>query len=226
MALKARRKIPKESLCNKRTFDHTCATHKRQEGDEAMANEIYKVYLCDVLGCVPRGSILQINITLQSFFQKIVATAGSGFQSALVHWLAYQPTPEPHELLLYFIPDRSLSVVKEAGGPAGGSGDGLTWWRDSVGAVSEVYTSSKQNDPAMLPLVGFHELMHNKLRLGDALLHPKGGLAGDPVAGGAPSPSNIADMAAALKRAAPQWAKGVSIMANGRTDPMSRYYQV
>jgi len=190
-----------------------------------MAKGIYMVYLCDVLGCVPRGSILKINIALQSFFQKIVATPGSGFQSALVHWLAYQPTPEPHELLLYFVPDRSLSVIKEAGGPAGGSGHGLTWWRDTVGAVSEVYTSS-QSDPDMLSLVGFHELMHNKLRLGDSLLHPKGGLAADPVAGGAPSASNVRDMAAALRRAAPQWARGVSIMANGRTDPVSRYYQI
>jgi hypothetical protein len=195
------------------------------KGDPEMAKSIYMVYLCDALGCVPRGSILKINIALQSFFDKIVATPGTGFESALVHWLAYQPTPEPHELLLYFVPNRSLSVIKEAGGPEGSGGHGATWWRDTVGAVSEVCTSM-QSSPDMLPLVGFHELMHNKLRLTDPLLHPKGGLAGDPVAGSAPSPSNVRDMAAALKSAAPQWARGVSIMANGRTDPMSRYYQI
>ena len=191
-----------------------------------MGKGIYKVYLCDVLGCVPRSAILNINVTLQSFFEKIVATPGSGFQSALVHWLAYQPTPESHELLLYFVPDRSLSVAKEAGGPNGSSGDGFTWWRNSVGAVSEVYTSNI-SDPDILPLVGFHELMHNKLRLLGALLHPKGGLAADPVAGRTPSASNVSDMAAALKRAALHSGPRVcSIMANGRTDSLSRYYQI
>lgn len=185
----------------------------------------YKVYLCDVLGCVPRDSLAKINTVLQDFFTKIVAASGNKFQSTLVHWVAYQPAPEPHELLLYFVPDRSLSVIQEAGGPSGGSGHGLTWWRDSVGAVSEVYTS-KQRDPTMLALVGFHELMHNKLRLSDPLLHPKGGLAADPVQGNSPSPSNVRDMAAALPKAAPQWARGVSIMANGRIDPLSRYYKI
>jgi hypothetical protein len=66
----------------------------------------YKVYLCDALVCVPRDQILKINIKLQTFFQKIVATKGSGFDSAMVHWLAYQPTPARHELLLYFVPER------------------------------------------------------------------------------------------------------------------------
>jgi hypothetical protein len=53
-----------------------------------------------------RHQILKINIKLQTFFQKIVATKGSGFDSAMVHWLAYQPTPARHELLLYFVPER------------------------------------------------------------------------------------------------------------------------
>ena len=190
-----------------------------------MAKNIYMVYLCDVLGCVPRDALLPINIKLQSFFEKILAAQKTSFQSVIVHWLAYQPTPEPNELLLYFVPDRSLSVAKEAGGPEGGSGDGFTWWQDSVGAVSEVYTS-KTTGAEMLALVGFHELMHNKLRLRDAQLHPKGGLASDPVSGGAPSAGNVRDMAAALSRAAPQWAQGVSKMAYGRSDPLSRYYTI
>jgi hypothetical protein len=57
--------------------------------------------------------------------------------------------------------------------------------------------------------MAFHELMHNKLHLGDTALHAKNGLARIPVSPGAtPSAQNITDMKNALSVAHAQWTGG------------------
>jgi hypothetical protein len=189
-----------------------------------MANVVYKVYLADMLGCVPTDTKLKINLTLQSFFTKVVQKS-SGFSSALVHWIAYYPTPAANELLLYYVPDIARSIVVSAGGQPPAGNDGFSF-QGSGGWVSEVYASN-HSDAELLARLGFHELMHNKLQLKDPQLHPKGGLAAKTVTNStALSAGNISDMAQALPNSVPQWAGGVSTLVQGRSDPMSRFYQI
>ncbi len=186
---------------------------------------IFYVYLADPLGCVPSNMIAPININLQSIFKKCVAASGNAFSDAFVHWLAYKPTPQPHELMLYFLPDRGKSVVAEIGLSPSRTSAGSTGWTTAQGAVSEIYMSEVGKDADLAAALGFHELMHNKLRLNDPQLHPRGGLAGTNVSSIAQlSNSNIADMAAALRNNAPQYAAGLMSAINGRNDPVSRYY--
>lgn len=189
-----------------------------------MSNDsLYKVYLADPFGCVSADAKLKINIALQNYFNQIVGAKGSGFSSALVHWLAYFPTPQPYELMLYYLPSRSVSAAAELGATPAQDTDGTTYWKAGGPAVSEVYKGS--GDAIGLANLGMHELMHNKLRLNDAQLHPKNGMAGAIVTASTKlSPGNIADMAAALKKDAPQYTSAFSSMVQGRNDPMSRYY--
>ncbi len=185
----------------------------------------FKVYLADPLVCVPSNMLLPININLQSMFKKCVDASGGAFSDALVHWLAYNPTPQLHELMLYFLPDREKSIAVEIGKTPSRTAAGSTGWTTAQGAVSEIYMSEVGKDADFAAALGFHELMHNKLRLTDPQLHPKGGLAGASVSNIAQlSNSNIADMAAALKNNAPQYAAGLMSAINGRNDQISRYY--
>lgn len=185
----------------------------------------FNVYLADPLGCVPSDMIAPINISLQSMFKKCVNASGGAFSDALVHWLAYRPTPQPHELMLYFVPNKDKSIAFEIGYTPSRTASGFTAWKESTGAVSEIYMSEIGKDVAYGANQGFHELMHNKLRLNDNQLHPKGGLASGNISGSTQIlNSNIADMAAALKNKAPQYAAGLMSAVNGRNDQISRYY--
>lgn len=115
------------------------------------------------------------------------------------------------DLICYFMPDSSHSVLQYAPGYSSGAGvsHGFTF-RSSTANASEVYVAScRGNGATWFTELAFHELMHNKLNLGNQGLHAKGGIASATVsAGQTPSAQNLADMRAALGTSRTQWSGG------------------
>lgn len=165
----------------------------------------YNVYLA---GLGSHGLTAQeqtdIQTKLTTWFNQI--TNGTSYGTAAVSWVTSAPSSiGGHELLVYFVRDSMDSILVSMPGGGRGTGDGFTTWSSNV-TGSEVYVS---NSRQYLAEMAFHELMHNKLHLGDAALHAKNGLAHIPVtAGTVPSSSNISDMKNALSTSQPQWTGG------------------
>lgn len=203
----------------------------------------YNVYLFSGLGItspmnrptMSAQQILDITRTLQGYFDKVVRAhdalrlpGAQVFGSASVQWLASYPTVLPHELLIYLLPTGATVVSKgkvEAGKPPAGH-DGLTNPNLTGGTGSEVYFHF--NDATLIANLMFHEAMHNKLALGNAGLHPRGGLADGPQGGTGPiTPTtpltnrNIDDMARALGTSRPQWTAGIQLLVNEAMRPDS-----
>lgn len=161
----------------------------------------YNIYLGDVNSGLSSGVKAAVQTTLSGWFSQIVPSG----TTAVVSWTSSAPASiQNSELLVYFVRSSMESVVRGLpGGPgSSGSGDGLTAWAGSLTA-SEVYVSSSRS---YLAEMAFHELMHNKLHLGDAALHARNGLARVPViAGTRPSAQNKSQMRAALNNSQSQW---------------------
>ncbi len=161
----------------------------------------YNIYLGDVNSGLNDEAKSAVQSTLLGWFGRIVPSG----TTAMVSWVsAAPPSIQATELLVYFVRGSLESVVRGLpGGPGtSGSGDGLTAWSGSLTA-SEVYVSSSRS---YLAEMAFHELMHNKLHLGDAALHSRNGLAHIPVtAGTSPSTQNVTQMRGALSNSQPQW---------------------
>ncbi|HLM01173.1 MAG TPA: hypothetical protein VK400_08945 [Pyrinomonadaceae bacterium] len=165
----------------------------------------YNVYLA-ALGSHGLTSAEQTDIQtkLTTWFNRI--TNGTSYGTASVSWTTAAPgTIGGHELLIYFVADATDSILVSMPGGRLGAGDGFTMWSNNV-TGSEIYVSSSRQ---YLAEMAFHELMHNKLHLGDAALHARDGLAHIPVtAGTAPSATNVTEMRAALATSQPQWTGG------------------
>lgn len=161
----------------------------------------YNVYLGDVNSGLNDETKNAVRTTLLGWFGRIVPSG----TTAIVSWVSAAPSSiQASELLVYFVRGVTDSVIRGMpGGPgSAGSGDGFTAWSGSLTA-SEVYVSSSRN---YLAEMAFHELMHNKLHLGDSALHSRNGLASIPVtAGTSPSTENITQMRGALSNSQPQW---------------------
>lgn len=164
----------------------------------------YNVYLGNINSGLDDGAKAAVRSTLLSWFSQIVPSG----TTAVVSWVDSPPASiQDSELLVYFVRSSLDSIVRALpGGPgSAGSGDGLTAWAGDLTA-SEVYVSSSRG---YLAEMAFHELMHNKLHLGDAALHARGGLAHVPVtAGTTPSAQNITQMRGALGNNQRQWTGG------------------
>lgn len=154
---------------------------------------VYNIYLGDVNSGLSSAVKSVVQSTLSGWFSRIVPSG----TMAMVSWTSSAPASiQNTELLVYFVRSSMESVVRGMpGGPgSAGSGDGLTAFTNSLSA-SEVYVSSSRS---YLAEMAFHELMHNKLHLGDAALHARNGLASVPLtAGTSPSTQNISQMRAA-----------------------------
>jgi hypothetical protein len=165
----------------------------------------YNVYLA-ALGSHGLTSAEQTDIQtkLTTWFNRI--TSGTTYGTASVSWATAVPgTIGGHELLVYFVSDPTDSILVSMPGGRRGSGDAFTMWSSNL-TSSEIYVS---NSRQYLPEIVFHELMHNKLHLGDTALHAKDGLARVPVSSGtAPSATNVTDMRTALSTSQPQWTGG------------------
>ena len=165
--------------------------------------------------------ILGVNRILQGYFDKVVrahdAMPGKKkLGDARVTWLAFTPTVQPNELLVYLLPLGSKMVKDQrlgVGTPSPGH-DGFTaLYTGGASAGSEVYDRFS-NNAALIANLMFHEFMHNKLNLNDDLLHRRNGLAARSVGPNTQlSPENIHDMAAALDVKRPQWVDGLKLIS-------------
>jgi hypothetical protein len=161
-----------------------------------------------------------IRSTLQAFFDKVIKQ--TSFSDCWVQWCSAPPGAiQPNELLVYFVRS-SRSTLTPGFGFSGTLGfDGTTTWKTGGGeALSEVYVSRFRDDPKTLAALAFHELMHNKLRLGKSL-HGKGGLANEEVtAATSLTESNIKLIVGKLAAKAPQWIGSWKYAS----DPLSGYF--
>jgi hypothetical protein len=183
---------------------------------------IYRTFMVDPLGTLQPGLANAIQSQLAVLFSPIVGY-NSFFEN---NWVFFSPAaaaPMTHELLVYFMPP-GLSVAKHApnlSDPVDLSADGNTAY--GAGA-SEVYV--KYTDAVYLAKLAFHELMHNRLKQGNAL-HKQEGLAAKKIG---PTTQlndlNIKTMSAVLRNPITQWTEGISILNNGRHDPLSEYYKI
>jgi hypothetical protein len=118
---------------------------------------------------------------------------------------SYRPALlQPHDVVIYFVADRSSSVALKLGlEPPAGVGGGFTFFNGAV-TVCEVYVEGSM--PAhRLANVAFHELMHNKLAMGNEM-HALGGVAGSPTQERSIlTAESIKRMSAQLFRAVPQY---------------------
>jgi hypothetical protein len=150
-----------------------------------------------------------IQSTLQTWFTTICQT--TTYTASVVWTNAVPASITAADLLCYFMPNQSASVIKLAPGYAGGAGvsHGFTLVTATAN-VSEVYVSSCRGSGSMwFTEIAFHELMHNKLNLDNTGLHGKGGIAVANVSAGmSPSGSNTTDMRTALSTNRPQWTGG------------------
>ncbi len=164
-----------------------------------------------------------VQTTLQGWFTLVCA--GSS-HTATVQWANSAPaTISTTDLICYFVRTQSDSALKFAPGNTGGAGtsQGFTF-RSAVANGCEVYTSlCRSGGSTWFTELAFHELMHNKLNLGDQGLHSKGGLASATISAGAtPSTQNLADMRGALGTARTQWTGGwAAIPCPDPNDPLA-----
>lgn len=184
----------------------------------------YKTFMVDPLGALKPGLGTIIQSQLAMLFSPIVGY-NNFFENNLVNFSPSAAAPVSPELLVYFMPSRT-SIVKEFVGPKANvdlTADGFTAF-SATASASEVYV--KSDDPILLARLAFHELMHNRLRMGDNL-HMLGGLASATVYKDTPlTTANIKKMAAVLRSPITQWTAGIATLNSGKSDPLSEYYKV
>jgi hypothetical protein len=186
-------------------------------------DNVYNVYLADLPGKNMNIWYSPIREVLQSYFDRVVKEAPA-FSGARVQWTKTVPPVKPWELLVYFLKYRSDSLIvsrfkqKE-------NLDNTNGFTKPVPAgvkttTSEVYVAGWENDSRSLANLAFHELMHNKLQLGDYALH--NGIDGTGLAVETITPTsalsqrNVDIMAANLRDIVPQWTEGYTLFF----DPM------
>jgi hypothetical protein len=169
---------------------------------------VYLGELCNNSG-LSAAEKTSIQGTLLTWFTNVCQTTAN---TAAVVWTSAVPASiTATDLLCYFLPNQSASVIKLAPGYPGGAGVSHGFTLSTATAnVSEVYVAScRGNGATWFTELAFHELMHNKLSLDNTGLHGKGGLASASVSSGmTPSATNISDMRAALGTSRPQWTGG------------------
>ncbi len=175
---------------------------------------VYNVFLGDVNSGLDQDIQNSIQQKLQTWFTQI--TQGTDYQ-ATVRWVTSAPNVQPYELLVYFVQSVLDSVVRDMPGSSSvvyTSEGGITVMTPAFNA-SEVHINLSSS---ILPEIAFHELMHNKLNVNDAVLHSNNGLASVPISPGTtPSPQNKTLMRNALSRTRTQWTGGWS----ASTDPLA-----
>jgi hypothetical protein len=167
----------------------------------------YCVYLVDItnrIGSDDRRT--EVKAVLQSYFDPIAKKAGVK-DGARVSFVTENPHPQKNELIAYYSTSGWHVVTQMPGGKvAAATEGGLTLWNGKVTGSDVV--ADADTDTRTIANLTFHELMHNKLRMGDKM-HRLGGLAVSTVDSSMrPSEQNIAAMSAALLKAGPQWTGG------------------
>ena len=178
----------------------------------------YRTFIADPLGTLNPALFTQVQTELAGLFAQCL---GKSYDSNTVVAADASNMPSGAELLVYFVKS-GQSVVKNVPSVVDVSVPGTTVYQSGASEVRFVSTSA-----AALARLAFHELMHNRLKASDAVLHPQGGLAGKTVdATTALTAANIAAMSAVISTPIVQWTAGIAILANGKNDPLSEYYSV
>ena len=179
----------------------------------------HKVYMVDPLGSLSATMASAIQSQLKSLFSQCL---GSAFTDNTVFFNPTAATPTGSDLLVYFMPS-GKSIIKQVQPlPPDPTRKGGTWPKSGA---SEVYASG--TDGALLGNLAFHELMHNRLKLDDAGLHSQGGMAAASISGTTTlNAENIKTMTAEIDKSITQWTAGITILNNGKNDPMSEYYTI
>ena len=153
---------------------------------------------------------------LAEWFDAIVRQAG--YSRVYVCNPQYEVRPAPHELLIYVCPFGTSVVQKMPGAQkdswpslTGSTHHGVTEIRAVTG--SEVWV--KTSDIEVLAALIFHEAMHNKLQLGQALhtqFNPRSLSSASITLPASPTAPEVSAMAAALKKPVQQWADGQRLL--------------
>jgi hypothetical protein len=178
----------------------------------------YRTFIADPLGALNPALFTQVASELQKLF---AGCLGKTYDSNTVIAADTSNMPSGAELLVYFVKS-GQSVVKNVPSIVDLTKPGTTVYQSGASEVRAVSTSA-----AGLARLAFHELMHNRLKASDAVLHPQGGLASDTVdETTALTPANAAAMSAVIGTPIVQWTAGIAILTNGKNDPMSEYYSI
>jgi hypothetical protein len=174
----------------------------------------YNVYLVDTMNRIGSDERRNaVKAALQPYFDDIVKQAKVA-GGAIVSFVAANPQPKDHELIVYFCSE-NWHVVSQLPGASAVNiepGGGLTVWNQSV-TGSDVAADGKM-EPRALANLAFHEMMHNKLHLG-APMHAHGGLAAATIDSSLrPSGRNIKAMAGVLMTKRSQWTGGFKELAD------------
>ena len=166
------------------------------------------VYLADLKGVEWPAPMRR---RLQEHFDKVVK-AQKTIKTASVVYSSRAPKLGDYDLLVYFVDSPDDSVIKKLGGRPKSGVTGWTNWNHSAGA-SEVYIGAAQDDPEGIGNLAFHELMHNKSRLDDKVMHNMKELSMGRGYITADTPLNKADIALMVKHLTTkrsQWTEGYS----------------
>jgi hypothetical protein len=176
---------------------------------------IFNVYLKNLAPGADfgEGDMYAIGLELKSIFDQVCAHKSSPYSASDYWWDPPSASVQAHELLVYFLPSQSASLIKKKY-PKMNIGSGMAgntaWFSGATERISEVYldVAMKFDDyQLLLAKLCFHELMHNKLEPTD--LHGQGG--GGLATGAEINSSttlttkNIELMAAALSKKIPQY---------------------
>jgi|SRR4051812_20841211 hypothetical protein len=138
------------------------------------------------------------------------------FDDVDVFFPQYKPNPLNTDLVVYYLANQdSVGHVLDARAASTvAEDDGQTTWStggngSTLQFCSEVRVGASAKSSALgLAKLTFHELMHNKLQVGDAL-HSRGGLAGASVDENTPmTTKNAKDFGQALVKQHTQWMGG------------------
>lgn len=193
---------------------------------------LYHVFLVDPYRILlPNNAWSKIKTQLNLLFDPIAGFAN--FEGALVVYSNGVVSPAPHELLVYVMPAGPpvKSIVKNSPQfrqKLDPTADGLT---NFLSGASEIYATSIDK-PVLKAKLAFHELMHNKLRLGqttphgpDALHSSQDGLGQATIGEDTRlTRRNILTMATALRTPVPQWTAGIQTVLTGMHDGFSEYH--
>ena len=118
-----------------------------------------------------------VKAVLQKYFDKVVAKAKSDKVSVM--FVSDNPQPADNELIAYYSTSGWHVVSQMPGAPEVKDTEGGLTYNNGTVTGSDV-VANPDDDTTMIANLTFHELMHNKLNMGDSM-HRMGGLAKSPV---------------------------------------------
>lgn len=159
------------------------------------------------------GTMYSVGLHLQEYFN-LACNKSNSFGNALSSWSGKAGQVKPHEVVIYFLQNRSDSIVAAQGGTVK-HGSGATYLT-GAGTISEVYLSELEGDANYSRLVAniaFHEALHNKLEptpVADIHTIGGGGLSSPTVSRGMrPTDAEINYLVKSLDRNVPQYTLGM-----------------